>query len=231
MSAPVAPTPTDHEVPAPRRLKGPVRVNLLPESTRQRDRAARQRNGLLGAGVLLLALLGLIYWWASAQVTAAETQLAAELAVTSELRAEVDAMAGFQEMIQRREMASSALTEALAGEVSFAGVLQDLAVVMPSDAQLDSLALTFEPAAAGATEAAAAVGIFTATGQTLTSHAPGVERLILELGKVASLLDPHLNSSTLNDPEEQVSTFSLEGRIGAEAATGRYHEGLPEELR
>jgi Tfp pilus assembly protein PilN len=208
-----------------------VRVNLLPEATRHRARASRQQSLLAGSGLVLLAILGAVYWWASSQVSEAETLLAAESAATTELRGEVNDLSGFRDLAQRRDAAGTVLAETMAGEISFAGVLQDLASVMPGDAQLETLALTSERAGANGSDPAPTVGIFTATGKTLTAHAPGVERLLLELDKVVGLVDPYLNSSTLDDPDDRVATFSLEGLLGAEVTTGRYHDGLPEELR
>jgi hypothetical protein len=103
---------------------------------------------------------------------------------------------------------------------------------MPSDAQLETLALNVDTLQAGTDpNGLASVGSFNSTGRTLTAHAPGVERFLLELDKVVSFHDIYLNSSALDDPTERVATFTLDGLLGADAATGRYLEGLPEELR
>jgi hypothetical protein len=209
-----------------------VRVNLLPQATRERDRAAHQRNALFGAGLVLVLALGGAYWWASNEVTEARVVLAGEEARTAELRGEVDALGEFRTLEQRQREADQQLIDAMASEVSLAGVLQDVAIIMPTDSQLDSLNVTLgtgtQPGAAAET---VPVGTFTATGQSLTAHAPGVERLLLELDKVVSIHDVYLNSSTLVDLEEPFVTFSLEGVFGPEAATGRYVDGLPTELR
>lgn len=208
-----------------------VRVNLLPEAAKVKARAGRQKTGLTIVGLLLVAALGAAYWWAAGQVTKAEAELAAEETRTGELRAEVNALGDIQELQLRQQEAETLLVEALASEVSFADVLQDVASVIPSDTQLESLAVTLGESEPSDPSEGRTIGTFNATGKTLTAHAPGVERFLLELGKVVSFKDLYLNSSTLDDPEERVATFSVDGQLGPESLTTRYLTGLPEELR
>jgi Tfp pilus assembly protein PilN len=205
-----------------------VRVNLLPEATKQKDRAAQQRSLVGLAGVVLLAILGGIYAWATMQVNDAEEQLAVEEARTAELRGEQAELVGFQELADRRDRATQTLITAMGSEVSLAALLQDVAAVMPGDAQIESLAINLPPEP---DPLVPAVGTLNMTGKTLTSHAPGVERVLLSLDKIVSFRDLYLNSSTLDDPESTVATFSLDGQVGVETRTDRYAEGLPEELR
>jgi Tfp pilus assembly protein PilN len=205
-----------------------VRVNLLPEATKQRGRANQQRLMALGAAGLLLLLLGGIWWWAANQVSQAEDRLAAEQSVTAGLRAEEAELVAFRDLADRRDQAVETLTVSLSDEVSIAGVLQDLAAVMPADAQMDTLTVTIQRSE----ERADVMGNLVVTGQTLTSHAPGVERMLLALEKVSTFGELYLNSSTL-DPEQvdPVATFSLEGAVRSEARTDRYVDGLPGDLR
>jgi Tfp pilus assembly protein PilN len=205
-----------------------VRVNLLPEATKQKDRAAQQRSLVGLAAVLLLAVLGGIYAWAAMQVNDAEELLATEEARTAELRGEQAELVGFQELADRRDRATQTLITAMGSEVSLAALLQDVAAVMPGDAQIESLAINLPPEP---NPEAPGVGTLNMTGKTLTSHAPGVERVLLSLDKIVSFRDLYLNSSTLDDPESTVATFSLDGQVGIETRTERYAEGLPEELR
>jgi len=202
-----------------------VRVNLLPEATRARGRASHQRTVALAAAAGFLVLLGGVYGWAAGQVSAAEEELAVEQARTSELRSQRAELIAFQDLADRRDRAEARLIAALAGEVSAAGILQDLAAVVPSDTQLESLAITI-----GGGQGAF-VGSFSLTGRTLTSHAPGVERVLMSLDKIASFRELYLNSSRLDDDDERIATFSLDGQLDRSVTTGRYADGLPEVLR
>ena len=205
-----------------------VRVNLLPEATKQRGRANQQRlAAAAAAGVLLLALGG-IWWWASSQVRQAEDRLAAEQAVSASLRAEEAELVAFRDLANRLDEAEEVLVASLSDEVSLAGVLQDLAAVMPEDAQIDTLTVGLQ----GVPERTDVIGNLVITGRTLTSHAPGVERMLLSLEKITTFGELFLNSSTLDqEQEDPVATFSLEGAVRAEARTDRYVNGLPGELR
>jgi Tfp pilus assembly protein PilN len=205
-----------------------VRVNLLPEATKQRGRANQQRLMALGAAGLLLLLLGGVWWWAANQVSQAEDRLAAEQSVTAGLRAEEAELVAFRDLADRRDQAVETLTVSLSDEVSMAGVLQDLAAVMPADAQMDTLTVSIQRSE----ERADVMGNLVITGQTLTSHAPGVERMLLSLEKVSSFGELYLNSSTLDTEQvDPVATFSLEGAVRSEARTDRYVDGLPGDLR
>lgn len=209
-----------------------AKVNLLPQATRESSRQARSR-WYVGAILLLTVIaLGGVYWWNLTQIREAEERLAEAETVTAGLRAEQAELAGFADLESRLEGASAVLSAALSAEVSLAGLLQDVALVMPGDVQLDTL--TFSVGTDDEDETV--VGQFTASGQTLTSHAPGVERLLLEFEKAATLDDLFLSTSVLQATEEQpelegLTTFSFDGRLTATARTGRYDQGLPEGLR
>jgi Tfp pilus assembly protein PilN len=205
-----------------------VRVNLLPEATKQRDRAGQQRSIAALAGVVLLAGLGGVYLWQSSQVSQAEDQLLAEQARTSHLRGEQAELIAFEELADRRERSDEILISALGDEVSLAGVLQDVAAVMPADTQLETFAVNIPSPSDPETDA---VGTLSLTGKTLASHAPGVERVLVSLDKVVSFREAYLNSSTLDEDDGRIATFSLDGQIGSEAETDRYADGLPEEWR
>jgi Tfp pilus assembly protein PilN len=209
-----------------------VRVNLLPSETAERQAAVRQRTTVGGAFLVLLLLLGGVYFLQANRIGDARDELAAEQARTNELQAEVDDLNEFDELRVRRDDVERTIVDTLSSEVGFAAILQDLAAVMPSDAQLDTLSVTVGEEGLDNSTGRATVGGFAAQGQTLTSHAPGVERLLLALDKVAAFLDLHIGSSALiHEDDDDIAAFEVEGQLGDEVLTGRYLEGLPEELR
>ena len=213
-----------------------VRVNLLPEATKQRGRAAQQLALVLAAVAVLIVALGGVWWWAASQVRQAEDRLATEEAVTAGLRADEAELVAFRDLANRQQQAEDILVASLAGEVSLGGVLQDIAAVMPADAQIDSLSLTMDP---DASESPQVVGSLSMTGRSLNSHAPGVEDVLLSLERVATLGGLYLNTSTIQTAQDDegeaevdpIATFSVDGVIRSEALTERYLEGFPGGLR
>jgi Tfp pilus assembly protein PilN len=210
-----------------------VKVNLLPAEASARQAVARQRTAVAGAGLVLVAALGGAYWWAGSQVSEAESRLAVVEGETLALQGEVAALDEIADLAARRDASLELLQGTLVAEVSFAGLLQDVAAVIPSDSQLEALNVDLTPPAGDAVVGTApdTIGKLNITGKTLQAHAPGVERVLLELEKVASFRDLYVNSSALDDAEERVATFSVDAGVGTEALTGRYLLGLPEELR
>lgn len=208
-----------------------VRVNLLPEATKQRDRVGRQRLLAGLAGVLLLIVLGGVYWFFASQLRDAENELERAQARTAELRGERAELVAFEDLANRRELSDEVLRAAMGDEVSLAGLLQDVAFVMPSDAQIDTLTFTVVGIDPEVEDPSAPLGSLNLVGRSLTSHAPGVETVLISLEKVTSFSDLYLNSTTLTEVEgtdERIVTFSVDGQIARDGLTRRYEDGLPE---
>jgi Tfp pilus assembly protein PilN len=216
-----------------------VRVNLLPEATKQRAHVARQRYAVLGAVLGLAAVLGAAYWVQLSRVSEREAILAAEQSRVDELQGDLAALAEFERLQQRRDQADGIVSVALSREVSLAGVLQDLAAVTPSSTWLESLSLNLqdEPSIPLGSDRTI-IGRFAASGLESQSHAPGLERLLLELDKVMSFDNVFFTNSTIVGDERDFvggegdeTTFSLEMDLDLTARTGRYDAGVPEVLR
>jgi Tfp pilus assembly protein PilN len=211
-----------------------VRVNLLPQEQTARQAAARQRNGVIAGGVAVVALLGAVTLWQNGQVGEAEDRLAAEQTVLASLRSDEADLGEFADLEQRSEESTEFIVQAMGDEVSVAGIMQDVAAVMPSDAQLQSFSLAIEPAAVPDGESdleTGPQGTIIAVGKSLNNHAPGLEKLLLELDKVAGFHDLFFTSSVLEEPSDPYPTFTVEAQLGPEVLTGRYDDGVPEGLR
>ncbi len=205
------------------------RVDLLPREYEERERARRARSiaalAILGVVVILVALYGFQLW----RVNQAENELAAEEQELAELQAELDRLREFEELRARLDQATEIVTVAMSGEASAAGILQDVAAVMPGDAALLSLNADLVPQQDAETGQATSFGFLSGEGETLGRHAPGVERFVLQLDKIAAFFNIHVASSVLD--EEGFTTFTFEADLGPEILTGRYQDGIPERLR
>ena len=209
-----------------------VRVNLLPQATKARGQASRQRGVVLLVFLFVLLILAAVWFWQALRLGDAEDQLAEEQQQTAMLQAEVDELEPYRDLVNETEDRDEAIATALDWEVSIGGMLQDLAATVPEDAQLDNLNVTvsefreLDPVTGRPT-----AGDFTLTARSLTDHAPGVERFLLSLDSYISLFDLHVSSSTLEqdrDDDLPVVTFNVEGRLSEDLRTDRYEDGLPE---
>lgn len=207
-----------------------VRVNLLPDTVRRRE-SANRRNAFIGVGFVgLLALIGAGYWLAVQDVNTAQAELDEEQATLSALRADLASLQEFSELRDLREQGDRMLQSALGAEASAAGILQDLATVMPGTAQLNSLAINLSGPNQNASGMRSLTwGSVSMSGETLHGHAPGLERFLLEMDKIAAFSDLYFSNSTVD--ERDVSSFSASANLGPEILTGRYANGLPEDLR
>ncbi|MBW3578290.1 MAG: hypothetical protein KY462_11245 [Actinobacteria bacterium] len=208
------------------------RVNLLPREAEDRERARRARFLLVLAGIAFLVVLGLLYALQVARLNAARGELEAAEAERDELQAEVTELSAYAELDQRRTQTIELLTAVMAPETSLGGILQDVAAVMPTDSALTSLTVTIpqEALEQGPFDfGGPSFGTLAAAGETLRGHAPGVERLLLEFDKIAAFFNVFVTGSEID--EEGITVFTVESDLGPEIFTGRYVEGLPEELR
>lgn len=199
-----------------------VRVNLLPGDVRARGEATRARAGAAVLGLLLLAVLGLLTFMQRGSISDAEDRLAAVEAANTQLEAEIVALQPFADLETRASESIETVSTALGDQKSVATVLQDLSAVMPPGAQLDTVAVTFSPdplaPAAGGTRLVH--GTLLATGQVLDGIAPGVERLAIDLGRVAAFDNVFVTTATAD--EEGVIAFTIELEFGPEVFTGRF---------
>jgi len=209
-----------------------VRVNLLPREVGERNVARRARILAVFAMLALVAALVFLYLMQVNKVTAAQAELDAEEAERDALQSEVDALQEFAALETRAQEATALLSTALAGEVSFAAMLQDVALVMPSDADLLTLSAALS---AEVTEdfdfGGPSFGRVIATGNSLRGHAPGLERLLIEFDKVAAFFNLFFASSAQVDPGPETIAYQVQFDLGPEVFTQRYVDGLPEELR
>jgi Tfp pilus assembly protein PilN len=207
-----------------------VKVNLLPREVAARSRASRQSAMVAGAFAVLVLLIAGAWFWQNNRVNAAQAVVDDEQATLSALQSERSELASYQDLGQRLDSATQVLQQAMGGEVSFAGILQDIAAVMPPDTQLDNLTLTVaEPADPELGDLRPSLGTIGMTGKTLGGHAPGLERFLIEFDKMNAFSDLFFSNSSLD--ELGISTFNVQADLGPEILTGRYVGGLPEELR
>lgn len=208
------------------------RIDLLPAAYAERRRQRRNLITILVGGLLVLLLL--VGWWfyLGLQINDAEDELATVQSRNAQLEEDIAELQRFAELAAEVEAKRTALQTVFAGDVDWPAVLTEIAMVVPGEVWLTSLA-----ASAGTTEGAAPVGTETApvriderepfgriafTGNSLTM--PGVARWMIRLETVREFFAVYLNSATAAQDEAGVGIVSFDTtlELGRRAASRRF---------
>lgn len=173
---------------------GERRITLLPGEVAAARVVQRQLIGA-GAGVAAFAaVLMALFMVRGGEVDRAELAAKAEADRTTVLQTEIAAMSDIEALQADLASRTTAITTALANDVAWTRLLQEVATVLPSDVWLES----FTASAGNAT--APGTVTFTAKGDDQTSTA----RWLLRLGEVDALDDLWVPSSTKTPAGEAV---------------------------
>ena len=215
-----------------------ARVNLLPKEIEQRARERRATSWTIGAVAAYAALLGLVYIAKLGDLNDARSDRDNAQAAVAEAQAELAALQEFAELDEQMTARNQLLSAAMATEISWARVLNDLSLTFPPSSSL----LTFSGASAGAgatgaTAAAPAnpnsesVASVTFEGYSVERFAPGVERVLVKFDEVTTFFNAYLSEAAETPRgDTEVTGFSGTMQLNDDAYTGRYADGLPPEV-
>jgi Tfp pilus assembly protein PilN len=234
------------------RQTGLPRVNLLPGEIRERWLVRRQRAGIGGALVLLLALLGLWYALENRQLAEARREADREQALAADLRARRAELQPYAVLEGQVAAADQLRTQVYAHEIRFSAVMQDIAEIVPDDVWLTKMSAAFKDTTAGGTAPATGTANASASsGQqtTATAGSPGAGSPVASItfagagfdhidvgGFIRALaggptkdgtrvyLNPYFTSSQKSSDQgtEPTVTFSATVDLGQAAYSGRF---------
>ncbi|MPZ74708.1 MAG: hypothetical protein GEU74_16095 [Nitriliruptorales bacterium] len=212
-----------------------ARVNLLPPEIGERARARRTTSFTIGAVAGWIAVLGVLYIVQLGDLNAAREERDQARAEVARLQAEVDRLQEYAELDRLVTARDNVITVAMATEISWARVLNDLALTFPPSSSL----LTFTAATPTAADAGAAtppppgtdggsVAAVSFEGYSVERYAPGVERVLIKFEEVDTFFDSYVTQASNEDrANTEVTRFSGTYDLTDDAYTGRYAEGLP----
>jgi len=220
-----------------------ARVNLLPPELARRERVRRINFLVMALVALYLVGLALLYTMKVGQVQAARDGRDREQEVVTALQADLARLEEFRQLAETLDEREDLLILAMGTEVSFAGVLNDLSLSLPSSSSLRTLTIALEDptAAPGGSVGTPAppptrveqgalpsIGTLTFEGYSVERFAPGVESVVLQVDEVESITGAFVQQAQteLIGPTE-VTSFSGVADLDQSAYTGRYAEGLP----
>lgn len=210
-----------------------ARVNLLPRELEQRSKARRSIRLSILVVFLALAIMGGLYAYQSNEVRQAEEQRDRAADEVARLEAELAELEEFRELLDRHTARSELLAEAMEREISWARVLNDLALAFPGDASLLSLAVNAEePAepAPGEIAAGVRVGSVTVSGYSVEEYAPGVQSVLIDFEGARGFFNTYLSTAGVAEiGDTEVTNFGGTIDLDDDVYTERYADGLPPE--
>lgn len=209
-----------------------VKVNLLP---REAELRIRERRVNLGAGIgmaVWVLVLALLYAAQVAAVHRAEDERDAEQAELARLQAEADELAPYRALAAEYDMRNALLAGTMSGQIAWSAVLNDLALVFPSNSSLLTMSAAAQIAEApenGVAVPAGRAGQVDFTGYSVERYAPGVESVLLGMGDAAAFTDLYLSSAgRLERNRTMVTSFQGSAGLTEAVYTLRFVDGLPE---
>lgn len=176
-------------------------INLLPSQIAERRRA-RQITVLLGAaGLVLVALLALIFVVQAARLSGERGKLDAQERSNRTLQRRVTQLQGFAQLQQTLRTKEQLLGQLTANEVRWSLLLNNISLVIPSDVWLTNFSGSVQPAAAGPGATTAPVGSIQVSGNTFTHL--DVARWLSRLSGVDEFVFPYLSLSSKNSTDVQ----------------------------
>jgi Tfp pilus assembly protein PilN len=194
-------------------------VNLLPPEIRQRAQTRKLTLMVIGAGLVVLVLVGFFFVVQSANLARVQDDLAAQQARNAAIDQQI---AGLQEFaaLQTEAAAKQALLKAaFANEVSFSGILLDLSRVIPSDAYLTTFSAQVAPPTAGVTTATSLIGTVTAAGEA--QGADSLASWITRLESVKGWVNPWISTFAEVGADSDRFTFNSGADLTDDVLTDR----------
>ena len=205
------------------------RVNLLPPEVAESRRLRKVQTGLAGGVALAVVVSGALALAASNQVSAAQDDLDASKAKSTQLNAEAARYADVPRVYAEVSAAEAQLSQAMGREVRWSYFLNDLSLRTPSKVWLTSMSVTetVDSSAAvvapGTTTAYGDPGIGTVTFAGKGYQHNDVASWLRALGQQKGLANPYFSQSIKEKIDSQDSvTFTSQATITEDALSGRY---------
>jgi Tfp pilus assembly protein PilN len=223
------------EAPASAPLAAFPRVNLIPEQIAREARTRTAKRVFVGAIAASVVVVGGLYLMSTMSVSSAQSQLDAATSQSAALAAESAKYADVPRVNSELQTVLAQQVQAMAGEVRWSTVLNNLALSLPEGVALSSFRGTVSGlptpggGAASGTPAATSVlgtpGIGTLSYQGEATDDSRVAAFLDAVSKNAGVLDPFVTQSALSSAASGGSTqvsFTATATIGTKALSHRY---------
>lgn len=200
-------------------------VNLLPPELRQRQAVRRTTSLVVAAGLAVLAMIGLFYFFQVQRLSEKQDQLEAQQATNAQLQSQIAALQEFADLRAELAAKQQLVATIFVNEVSWSSALLDVSRVIPDTSYLTNLtgqvgtALTGETVAPTGEPATNLIGSMTFAG--VARETETIATWITRLEQVQGWVNAWVNSAQEDAPFSRIYTFANGLDLTLEAATAR----------
>lgn len=168
-------------------------INLLPSDIAERRRG-RQIMALLAAGgLVLIAILALVYVVQAARLSGERGKLETQERNNANVERQIRALQDFADDQAQLRTKQQLLTQLTTNEVRWSLILNNISLAIPSEVWLTTFSGSVQPPAAGPLAATGPVGTVQVAGKTFTHL--DVARWLTQLSRIDEFLFPYLSVS------------------------------------
>jgi Tfp pilus assembly protein PilN len=202
-------------------------VNLLPSELRERQAIRRTTSLVVAAGLAVLALIGIFYFFQVQRLSQVQSDLEAQQSQNAQLQNRIASLQEFADLQAELASKEALVGEIFVNEVSWSSALLDVSRVIPDASYLTNLTGQITPTVVGevATEPTGGTPETTLIGNmTFAGVANQTETIatwITRLEEVQGWVNAWVNSAQEDAPFSRIYTFSNGLDLTQEAATAR----------